>query len=379
VEVATTDDNGPGSRISVPLGQPLQREGWVVRYFAKQTEFYKISFSLCRWLEQHVREYDLVHIHALFSHTCICAARTARRAGVPYIIRPLGVLNRWGMENRRPWLKALSLRFIEGPVLRGAAAMHYTSPAERDEAEEAGVKTRGVVIPLGLDLTQFENLPGAPVLISRFPQLARKAILLFLSRVDPKKGLDLLLSAVARLKSAHPAMMLVVAGEGEAGYLRRLQTQAAQLGVEDRVVWAGFLEGEQKRSALAAARALVLPSHSENFGIAAVEALAAGLPVVTTPGVAIAPEIARRGAGLVVTPEPTALAGALAKLLDDASFCTQAAAEARKLAHELYSLPAMGEKLKVLYDEVVAANRSEDPLLGLSEGRGHDELKSRLF
>ncbi|MFN3410072.1 MAG: glycosyltransferase [Limisphaerales bacterium] len=353
VEVATTDDNGPGSRIPVPLEQPVLRDGWVIRYFARQTEFYKVSFPLCRWLRRHVREYDVVHIHALFSHTSVCAARAARRAGVPYIIRPLGVLNRWGREHRRPWLKALSLRFIEGPVLRGAAAMHYTSPAERDEAEEAGVKTRGVVIPLGLDLTQFEELPGPQVFISRFPQLAGKAVLLFLSRVDPKKGVDLLLSAVARLKGVHKDMMLVVAGDGEPGYLRRLQAQAAQLGVEDQVVWAGFLAGEEKRAALAAARAFVLPSHSENFGIAVVEALAAGLPVVTTPGVAIAGELRAHEAGMVVAPQPNAVAEALRSLLNDDVGRARLSANARLLAESRYSLEAMGKGLVQLYESVV--------------------------
>src|SRR5437762_2322947 len=97
VHVATTDDNGRG-RLDVPLGVPVPEDGATYWYFSRQTRFYNFSWPVSRWLAGHVQQYDLVHIHALFSYTTLPAAVYSRRLGVPYIIRPLGTLNRWGMQ-----------------------------------------------------------------------------------------------------------------------------------------------------------------------------------------------------------------------------------------------------------------------------------------
>src|SRR5881394_2386304 len=133
VTIATTDDDGPGKHLSVPLGIPVMlASGARCFYFRKTTEFYKVSRSMLRWLRGHVHEFDVLHIHALFSFCSIAAARIASRQHVPYVVRPLGVLNRWGMENRRPALKQLSLRFLDLPALRRAASIHFTSGRERE-------------------------------------------------------------------------------------------------------------------------------------------------------------------------------------------------------------------------------------------------------
>ena len=110
--------------------------------FRRDFQPYKVSFALGRWLDRHVREFDLVHIHALFSFSSRAAALAAQKHGVPYVIRPLGVLNRWGLANRRRFLKQIWLRFIETPILEKAAAIHYTTQAERDEAGSISRKLR---------------------------------------------------------------------------------------------------------------------------------------------------------------------------------------------------------------------------------------------
>src|SRR5207302_2043641 len=102
------------------------------------------------WLSEKASNYDLIHVHAVFSYTSVCAGKIARRNGIPYIVRPLGVLNRWGMRNRRRLVKSLSFRLLEKPLLNNAAAIHYTSEQERIEAEELGVAAPSFVAPLGL-------------------------------------------------------------------------------------------------------------------------------------------------------------------------------------------------------------------------------------
>ncbi len=357
VTIATTAAAGaaevPPSTIP---GQGVPRPEATYHFFSRQTSFYKFSWPLTRWLNEHAREFDVIHIHALFSYSSVAAARAARAARVPYVVRPLGVLNRWGMENRRRWIKGLSLRFVEMPILRGAAAIHYTSKAEQCEAAEAEVGIDALpsaVIPLGIETTAYARLPGREAFCARFPQAAGREVVLFLSRVDEKKGLDLLLAAFARVRSQHPEALLVIAGDGDTAYLASLRARAGDLGIAGDVLWTGFLAGADKLAALAAATVFALPSYSENFGVAAAEALAAGVPSVLSERVAIAPEANAAGAAVVVPCEAGALAGALARLLAEPETRARLSDRAR-LAAERYSLNAAGTRLAELYRSIAS-------------------------
>lgn len=358
VEVATTDDDGPGRRMAVPLGQRLARDGYGVFHFAKQTEFYKVSWPLSRWLRAHVAEYDVVHVHALFSFASTYAAWAAHRRGVPYVVRPLGVLNRWGMQHRRPFLKSVSFRCLEEPLLRRAAAVHYTSRQEQREAEQAGVQAPAALIPLGIDLRPFERLPDKGAFLARFPVAHDRALVLFLSRLDPKKGLDLLLPAFALARRRRPDALLVIAGGGQEAYVARGRELAGRLAIADAVLWTGPLDGALKLAALAAAQVFVLPSYSENFGLALVEAMAAGLPCISSTEVGIAPDLSAARAGLVVPCEVGALTQALERLLADRGLAGSLGAAARRLAREQFSLEAMGERLMKLYRQLLSRPRA---------------------
>jgi glycosyltransferase involved in cell wall biosynthesis len=351
--VVTTDDDGPGKHLSVPLGRPESSNGGTRFYFRKQTEFYKISYPLHLWLREHIQEYDLAHIHALFSFSSWSAARAAQRRRIPYIVRPLGVLNRWGMENRRPLLKRLSMRLVESPMLRRAAGMHYTSRQEQTEAAGAGATARPWIIPLGIDLVPFKPKADAGRFFERYPAACGRRLLLFLSRLDEKKGLDILMPAFAKVRRVHPDATLVIAGQGPDNFVKKCRDLARAAGVTDAVIWAGFLEGEDKLAAFAAASVFVLPSYSENFGLAVVEALAAGLPCVLCRGVAISEDVAAAGAGLLVPPEIEALAEGLIQLLSDEERRLRCTENARRLAENRFSLSAMGKSLASVYREVL--------------------------
>lgn len=357
VDVATTDDDGPGARLKVPLGKRVEHQGYGIFHFRKQLEFYKVSLPFSRWMARHVIDYDLVHIHALFSYTSSRAAHHARRHNVPYLIRPLGVLNRWGMENRRRFVKALSFRFVEKPILRHAAAMHYTSLAEQTEAEATGATACPFVIPLGIDLSPPAQVPDVERFFQQYPQARGRRLLLFLSRIDAKKGIDVLLPAFAQVRKTIPDTFLVIAGDGPAELVKKYRDLAATVGVADAVVWAGFLKDADKRAAFAAATAFVLPSYSENFGIAAVEALAAGLPCVLSHGVAIGGDVASSGAGLVVPTEPEPLAVALVQILSDDTLREKCSANGPRLAGERFSLQAMGKNLLGVYQNILGENQ----------------------
>jgi len=356
VHVAATDDNGDG-RLVVPHGVPLVEDGVAYHYFPRQTGFYAFSWPLTRWLASHVRDYDLVHIHALFSYAAVPAAYWAARAGIPYVVRPLGTLNRWGMQRRRRRLKRLSFRLIERRILRGAACVHYASEQERLEAAELGVEGRSRVAPLGIDLAELEPLPPRGGFRQREPALAHRTLVLFLSRLDPKKGLDLLLEAFAAARTRRPELALVVAGSGSEEFEAALRRQAAGLGLDGDVWWAGFLGGRDKLAALADADLFVLPSYSENFGVAAVEALAAGLPVIISDRVGIHREVAAAGAGVVVPCDAGAVADATARLASDTAFRADLGTRGRRLARERFSVEAMVPELVAMYTLALHAGR----------------------
>jgi glycosyltransferase involved in cell wall biosynthesis len=210
VHIATTDDNG-SERLDVPLGRPVVEEGVSYWYFPRQTRLYTFSWPLSRWLAQHMRDYDVVHIHALFSYAALPAAFWSSHYGIPYIILPHGTLAHWGLRHRHPWLKPLSLRLIERRILSGAAVVHYTSEQERLEAAALGLAERSVVIPNAIDLTLMPSGSWTGRFRARYPQLADRRIILFLSRIDAKKGLDLLLPAFAHVRRQHPSAVLVLA------------------------------------------------------------------------------------------------------------------------------------------------------------------------
>lgn len=354
VTAATTDDDGRGKHLSgITLGQLNPKEGWDVLYFRKQTEFYKASLPLVDWLRCHVRQFDAVHVHAVFSFASLAAGRAAAAAGVPYVVRPLGVLNRWGMENRRRFVKALSFRLFDLPMLRKASAMHYTSRMEMEDASRFGLKNLQRVIPIGMDLSPFDSLPQREVFSARFSETASSRNILFLSRVDEKKGIDLLLEAFARIATQRPDIRLVICGSGDTSLTAKLQSQAASLGIVPRVTWAGQVAGELRLAAFSAAEMFVLPSHSENFGIALLEAMAAGLPCVSTDQVALALDAVRDKAVVLADRNPGAIAAKMEALLDSPQDRQRLGQSARILSHSEYSLPAMGKALHDMYREIV--------------------------
>jgi glycosyltransferase involved in cell wall biosynthesis len=351
---ATTDDDGPGRHLSrVTHGVETPQDGWSALYFPKQTEFYKVSLPLRGWLRAHVTEFDVVHIHAVFSFASLVAGHAAAAQGVPYIVRPLGVLNRWGMENRRKLVKALSFRLFDLPMLKKAAAMHYTSRMEMEDAARFGLTNLQRVIPIGIDLAPFDSLPPRSVFSAYFPETAATRNLLFLSRIDEKKGLDLLIAAFAKISPTQPNTRLIICGDGDPALIGKLKTMATAGGLADRITWAGQVTGELRLAAFSAAELFVLPSHSENFGIALLEAMAAGLPCLSTDQVALAVEAAVVGAVCAVACEGSALSEALRSLLSDAGERARLAKAAKEAAIHRYSLKAMGAGLKDLYESVL--------------------------
>ena len=166
------------------MRRPVEAHGARRIYFRKWLDFYKVAPAMLPWLWRHVRTFDVVHIHSLFSFTSVAAGLLASGRGVPYVVRPLGTLSQYGVTQRRPWLKRLSLAVLERRILCHAAAVHFTSEAEWEEAKPMNLPLRAVVIPLA---AQAERRGDAQRLLQDYPVLRDRQIVLYLSRLDPKE------------------------------------------------------------------------------------------------------------------------------------------------------------------------------------------------
>jgi glycosyltransferase involved in cell wall biosynthesis len=348
VTTATTNDDGNTRTLLVPCGLPVTGEHATRWYFHRNVVFYRISAGLGRWLKSNISAFDVVHAHALFSFAPTAAAFLARRAGVPYILRPLGVLAPYGVTAHRPFLKRLSIALIERQLIESASAVHFTSLAEQVDAEALGLKFNGIVVPLGIDVSNAAQT-------ARYPQNGNGTFkLLYLSRIDPKKNIEGLLRAMQLASVDTPNLILNIAGSGDPKYLDALKSLAHELNVDHRVNWLGYVEGQRKREVLASASAFVLPSFSENFGIAVVEALAAGLPCLVSRGVAVSNEIGKAAAGIVTGTTPTEIAAGIDAIMRNGQQLIAMSAAARSLAASAFSIEAMGARLEKLYRDILA-------------------------
>ncbi len=307
---------------------------------------------MVRWLRCHVNEYDLIHIHGVFNFASFTAVRTARKAGVPCVVRPFGVLNRWGMERRKAWLKNLVFKWLEKPMLDAIQALHFTSDEEAEDVARLKIKAPGFVIPLGLDLCPYNQLPSTIQFDTKFPDFRADKSILFLSRIDAKKGLDLLLPAFKQVQSKHTGVKLIIAGDGEPALIDELKNLAKELAIEDSILWTGFLFGRFRLKAMAKATVFCLPSRSENFGMALLEAMAAGLPCVATDQVALSIGAAKAGAVCMTPVAAEPLAEALNALLSNEQMCRDLSVKAQKFAADFHSMSVIARRLKVFYERL---------------------------
>lgn len=356
VMVATTDADGSG-HLPVKIGTPFDFQGTETIFFPRQlTEKFGYSYPLASWLKSNVASFDVVHIHAVFSHPCLAAARACRRHAVPYIIRPLGSLDPWSLSQKRG-RKGLMWHAGVKQMLKGAAAIHFTTADEQRLAETACELPRGVVIPLGIDVENFENNDDGLTFAQNHPSLGANPYVIVLSRLHPKKNLGSLIQAflsvvaVDRFKN----WRLVIAGEGEADYVASLKRQASE---EARIVFTGWLSGEEKSSALRNAALVALPSFQENFGLCVTEGLAYGVPAIVSPHVNLASDIEATGAGWVTGLEPREIEKTLEDAMEDDDERRRRGQAGREFVMRNFGWPKIANELLVLYQEV-AAGRSE--------------------
>lgn len=314
---------------------------------------FSVSPALVRWVRRSAQSYDVVHVHGLFNPISSLSARAALQRGATVVIRPFGTLSRYTFEHRRTALKRLYFRLIERKNLLEAAALHFTTTTERRDADWHGIDFSGrahVVPP--------PSLAGPPVL--RSDSLGEdNARVLFLGRIDPIKNLECLLDAWQVVRRKMPSALLEIAGDGESSYVRTLHERAARLGIASSIAFRGFVTGEEKEKLLSQAALVVLPSLHENFGVAVLEALEAGAPVLVSPEVQLADFIRAENAGRVVESMPEPLANAILEMIgtDGREIRAHVRQQGPEIVARNFSPQAIGELLSTMYR--AASSRSD--------------------
>lgn len=245
------------------------------------------SAELWRGLRRLVEQAELVHVHANWTFPVWRACHLALALKRPLVMSPQGCLEPVRLA-RSAWKKRLAGMLFDRRYLRRATVIHATCAAEAEGIRAyLGRPTGGApiaVVPNGVDLEAFREAAPGEAFDAKWPACRGKRVLLSLSRLDPIKGLDLLVSAWGRLAGSYPEWHLVIAGPDAGGFEGRLKQAAAVAGLSSRVTFCGPLYGSDKGAALRRASLFVLPTRNDNFGIAVAEALACGVPAVATKG-----------------------------------------------------------------------------------------------
>lgn len=352
VSIYTTNQDGP-SELDVPTDQPVFKDGVEIRYFPIQhPRFWVLSIPLACALRKAIREYDVVHIHSLYLFHGIVAAYYCRKYNVPYLIRPHGTLDPFLYKRHRLRKSVMELLF-EHRNLRHAAAIHFTTEEEKKLAAPYIFQTPGIVVPLGLDLSEYESLPEQGTFKSRYPETIGKKIVLFFGRLNFKKGLDILVQAFARVAQMRNDVHLVFVGPDNERYGEKVSGWLYRWGVLNRATFTGMLTGEDKLAVLRDADMFVLPSYTENFGISVVEAMACEVPVVISDKVNIWQEVETSGAGRVASCDADHFAEMILELLDSPEAARQMGVKGKALVKERFQWSNVALAMEDAYRSIV--------------------------
>ena len=283
------------------------------------------------------KDHDVVIIEGIWQYHSYATWRALRSSGIPYFVYTHGMLDPWfkrtyPLKHLKKWAYWPWADYL---VLRDASAVLFTTEQERLLAKQSFwlYQSEDKVVGFGTSSPPSDVEGQRHAFLERFPHLRDQRILLFLSRIHPKKGVDLLIDAFAALAASDPRLCLVIAGPDQVGWQAALHQRAVALGIADRITWPGMLTGELKWGAFRCAELFCLPSHQENFGIVVAEALACGLPVAIAEPVNIATDIVQAGAGIVCADTASSTEEALRSWL---SMTPETRAEMRRRCLQLF-------------------------------------------
>lgn len=354
VDLITTNANGTET-LTVPLNTWITQAGYRLRYFSCWHRHDLIlSPILLSWLYQNARHYDIVHSHTLFSPLISLALCVCRRQEIPYLVTPHGMLEPWALAHKSA-KKRLYYRWVEQENLVCASAIQALTPAESKQITGLG-QLQSIVVPNGIHFQPFTSEFEPSLFYQSFPTLVGKTLILFLGRIDPKKGLDLLASAFAQVRDNFPKAHLVIAGPDHSGFATTVRAMLESTNCLNAVTFTGMVTGKLKYAALAAADIYVAPSYSEGFSLSVLEGMAAGLPCIITTGCNF-PEAAAAEAAYVVPTQSEAIAQLLTQCLSQPDVAKGVGDRARQFIFENYTWDQAAQKLIREYQRILGSSQ----------------------
>jgi glycosyltransferase involved in cell wall biosynthesis len=312
-------------------------------------------------LDETVRASEVVHLHGLWQAQTRLGARAARAARVPYVVAAHGMAEPWALRQKY-WKKRVYLALVESKNLRRASCLHALSRPEIGHLRTLAPWTPICYIPNGVDLAFTRELPPRSVLEEGFPELRGKFVLLFFGRLHVKKGLDLLAEALGRVAKDRPDLHVLLAGN-DGGAWAPFRDRVEQLGLSARMTYVGYTSGERARQVWAASDAFILPSYSEGFSMAILEALACGLPSVITTACHF-PELAASEGSIVVTPDVDAVTQGIRDLLErGAGERAALGRNGRRLVEQNYTWDRLAERLAAVYQWLIGGGTPPESVI----------------
>ena len=341
--IATTNADA-AAVLDVPLHKwTTYKDVQVIFFDRTMGEAIKRARGFRQWLKFHVSEFDIVHIHAVFSHICYVAADICRQSKTPYIFRPLGTLDPWSMS-QKTWRKNLFLGMGARELLRSATAIQYTTDLELKSTEAFHGFVNGFVVPNGIDTDLYQATSDADV--AKNPG---KSYLLYLGRIAPKKNIEKILQAFETIKkkAGFVSLRLVIAGDGDTACTTAIRNAISKHPNSTQIEYRGWVTGLEKLELIANAALFVLPSSNENYGVVVAESLASGVPVLISNQVYLYPEVEAAEAGWVWDSE-SPLAGLIIKALESGELAKRGQ-NGRDLVAAKFDWPAVVKTLTGVY------------------------------
>jgi len=347
VSVCTTSMDTHVADLTVPLNHPVDVVVITVIYsqVVKQRWLRRwgVSLSLPANIWRALSSSDVAVLHFHYQFATWLAALLCRLRRKPYIIFTHGSLNARAIQASGAKKKRLYLSLLEKENFRGAAFIAYQSEEEMENS--LLLNPRSVVIPNGLDPASLSSPVHSGLLAQQFPELKDKFIYLFLGRIDPNKGLDILLPAFAKIHAAHPQTHLLLAGPDERGYQSQVENLAQQLGISTAVTFTGFLGGDLRAAALHQSNSYVLPSRYEGLSMSMLEALYCKLPVITTPYVGLWKRLEQERCALISQLDVDSLAKHMEFILQNPEEARQMGLRGRDLVEREHNWDVIATRL----------------------------------
>ncbi len=307
-------------------------------------QFWFYSSSMKNWLRENISHYDLIHLHIPFTAPFFMASRAAIEMKIPIIATLHGLLDPWSMSHKA-LKKRIYYNLIERQCLSSCATVHVTSSFEFQAVKNLNIPASIRNIPWAVEISPEQFIKVKEQDLIR---------LLFIGRLHPVKSIPTIFEAMAYLKKLGIGVQLDLVGAGELAYEQLLRQKISQHQIHQQVIWHGHV-GEVQRSTLYQnADLFVLPSLHENFGLAAVEAMSAGLPVIISDQVGLAPEVQHVGAGFVIPVEDGLSLATAIKKIHEGNLSLSMGFAAKKLVKNCYSVDIFSRNLIDMYQNALA-------------------------